>query len=715
MSFIKNIAVKALTGLAGKQALPVSETGSVRLLAGAKQIPPKRGTRQTLEAYSTMPWLRASTNKISRSVADTQWKVFAVRGANGKARKDVRFSRVDHTKRSQFLKQYIQKGEAEEIIEHPLLDVLFNGNEFLAGSLNLQVLQLHLDLAGEGFLLKERDDLGVVRALWPVPPHWMSQIPTAGQDFFVIQWEGFHAKIPASEIIWLTDPDPAKPYERGSSGAKALADELETDEFAAKHTKAFFYNSARPDVIVSGENLSPEDTKRLEQSWLDRHQGFWKSFKPFFVSKSVTVKELSQDFKSMQLIDLRKFERDTIHQFWGIPPEILGITETSNRATIDAADFLFNKNVITPRVESLRTVLQNELVSEFDERIILDYESPVGEDRNYKLDVYKAAPWAFDINEWRELAGDEPKPDAELFMVPFNLMPVETHDESAPTMPALTPPDSEPETEDEPEKTPSIIHAKQIRELTVEEMALIEAVVVSITFASINDPLEPLVIQSIFTFGESQSALIGTNWIPTDPMLNVWIDSRMGNEITNITNTTREQVRATLAQGMIANESVRDLERRIEKTFRNGRRNRARTIARTESVASANFGNQAGMRQAGVEKKMWISSRDQVVRETHSIGSGMDGQIVLLNELFQSPSGATGQFPGAMSTAAESVNCRCTIISPSVRRDGFSEEFKTVYWKSFESERKPIERQMLNATRDGLTEQEKAALKALRS
>ncbi len=717
MSFVKNLAVKALSSLAGKQAPSGIDSGSVRILAGAKQTPPKRGTRQILEAYSTMPWLRATTNKISRTVGDTQWRVFAVKNGNGKAIKDPRFSSANKTTRSQYLKEYVKAGELDEIGEHPLLDVLFGGNEFLTGALNFQVLQLHLDLSGEGFMLKQRDDLGVVRALWPIPPHWVLQTPTPDMNYFVIQWESFHAQIPVTEMIWLTDPNPAKPYERGSSGAGALADELETDEFAAKYTKAFFYNSARPDVIISGDNLSPDDTKRLEQTWLDKHQGFWKSFKPFFVAKSVEIKELTQSFKSMQLIDLRKYERDTIHQFWGIPPEILGITDTSNRATIDAADFLFSKNVIAPRVEVLRVILQKDLVAEFDDRIILDYENPVSEDREHKLNIYKAAPWAFTINEWRETAGDEPIDDGEAFMVPFNLSPVEAHDPGLSLVPAITAP---PDVED-PEKSGEFIpHVKQ-EDLTAAQKQLIESVVVAILISDMNDRMEPIITATVLSYGEAQSLLLGTNWFPEDPTINIYIRERMGNEITNVTVTTKERVRATLTQGMLANELIDDLALRVGKVFQDGRRNRARRIARTESVAAANDGSVQGMKQAGVEKKMWISSRDQIVRDTHSAGTsregitGLDGQIVSLNELFVSPSGATGQFPGAMSTAAESVNCRCTIISPSVRRSSLSETFKTQYWKSFESERKPFERQMLNASRDAFTEQENSALEALRS
>jgi len=718
--------LSTISAMLGRSSHKIAEKNSqiksgddFKIVSGIRKTPPKRGTRQVLEAYSTMPWLRATTNKISRNVGETNWRIFAVRNSSGKAIKDLRFINRSFESRSKLIKEFNGVGELEEIHDHPLINVLYGGNEFLSGALNFQVLQLHLDLAGEGYMLKQRDNLGIVIALWPIPPHWIQQIPTPDDFSFIIQWKDFYAKVPATEMIWLSDPDPAKPYERGSSGAGTLADELETDEFAAKHTKAFFYNSARPDIIVSGDNLSPEDTKRLEQSWLDKHQGFWKSFKPFFVSKSVQIKELSQTFASMQLIELRKYERDTIHQFFGIPPEILGITDTSNRATIDAADFIFSKNVIAPRVEVIRVALQKGLVGDFDDRIILDYENPVKEDLEKKLEVYKAAPHAFTANEWRSLAGDEEKPNGDIFFLPFNfeIVPADSLIVS-PQVALNDQSDNETPDESQPKSLAANIEKQEhvnIDDLSVEDRHTIEGVVTAIRFDDMNERIEPLITETVLAFGLAQSDLLGTAWFEDDPTINLYIRDRMGNEITGITSTTRAQTRKTLAQGMLAGEGARDLEKRLEKIFRNGRRNRARTIARTESVAAANDGSIQGMIQAGSEKKMWISSRDLVVRETHAIGTGLDGQIVGVRENFVSPSGATGQSPGQMSTAAESVNCRCAVISPSVRRNGMSETQKTIYWKSFESDRRPFEKQMLNASRDAFTAQEKEALKALRS
>ncbi len=41
--------------------------------------------------------------------------------------------------------------------------------------------------------------------------------------------------------------------------AEALADELDTDEFAAKFTKSLFFNRARPDLVIFRKDLDREE------------------------------------------------------------------------------------------------------------------------------------------------------------------------------------------------------------------------------------------------------------------------------------------------------------------------------------------------------------------------------------------------------------------------------------------------------------------------
>jgi hypothetical protein len=136
----------------------------------------------------------------------------------------------------------------------------------------------------------------------------------------------------------------------------------------------------------------------------------------------------------MQLVELRRFERDIAIQVFGMSPEMLGVVESSNRATIEAAEFLYTKWLIGPRLEYLRLVLQQFLIDEYDEKLILGYESPVAEDREYQLRAAETAPWSRTVNEWRELQSLPllPPERGDVLMIPNTVMPVFSDPENAP-------------------------------------------------------------------------------------------------------------------------------------------------------------------------------------------------------------------------------------------------------------------------------------------
>jgi hypothetical protein len=138
--------------------------------------------------------------------------------------------------------------------------------------------------------------------------------------------------------------------------------------------------------------------------------------------------------------------------------------------------------------------------------------------------------------------------------------------------------------------------------------------------------------------------------------------------ITQIEETTRQQVRESIRMGLAEGESVGQMQRTLvqSKIFSP---TRALTIARTESTRAVSAGSIEAMKEAearGVKlQKQWISARDGNVRDTHKPrpdGTGLDGQKVAVGEDFVSPSGATGNGPGEMGRGEEDINCRCVAV-----------------------------------------------------
>lgn len=410
----------ALVGRAVAGTFP-TDTNTVggRLLAGVIQPggqPPARGIKDYLEAYSSMPWLRAVASRVSYDIAAIQWRLM-VGKQDGKAVRNRMIQRAMAPQRAILLRHAKDTGEVEEILSHPALDILNTANAIQTGLQMRRVTQLHLDLTGEAFWLLERGALGQPIAAWPLPPHWVLSTPTPRRPSFRVGFKAWRGEIPETEFIWFSDVDPLNPYGRGTGTAQALADELETDEYAARHTKAFFYNRARPDLIIypkGGGDLQEDQVTRLEEQWAAHNQGFWRSFRPFFLKREVEIKELEQNFRTQQLVQLREFERNTILQIFGVSPETLGIIASgSSRATITMSDAIYSRRVLVPRLELLRSVMQERLCSEFDERLIIEYDSPVVRDHELELEAGKVAPWALSVDEWRGRMGHEPLPEGQ--------------------------------------------------------------------------------------------------------------------------------------------------------------------------------------------------------------------------------------------------------------------------------------------------------------
>lgn len=426
------------------------------------------GSKQLLEAFSSMPWLRAVAGKVSWAVATTQWCLYVATEkpdearARGLARpRAIRRADIqrcmDHKARRALLRSLRDDDALREITSHPLLDVLDFGNPKFPGVIVKQLTQQHLDLVGEGMWILDVNGVNLPTAIYPIPPTWVVEMPRAERPQYVITAPWGTLNVSSDQCIFFRHPRPDDPYDRSTGIGHSLGDELETDEYAARHLKNWFRNRARPDVLITLPGARREELDKLIEQWIGKLGGVQGVNKPHFINREAKVDVISQTFAEMQLSELRKDERDTIIHVWGVPPEVFGIIENSNRSTIDASDYLFNAGVVVPRLEFQRIMLQLHLAQRYDERLILDYISPVKEDQEFGLKAMEKTPWAFDVDEHRAMAGKPPKKDGtgKLHVVPFNVTAVESLNDltelpaPAPKPGAPVPPADDDEEDDE--------------------------------------------------------------------------------------------------------------------------------------------------------------------------------------------------------------------------------------------------------------------------
>jgi uncharacterized protein with gpF-like domain len=124
----------------------------------------------------------------------------------------------------------------------------------------------------------------------------------------------------------------------------------------------------------------------------------------------------------------------------------------------------------------------------------------------------------------------------------------------------------------------------------------------------------------------------------------------------DITQTTKDVIQAVLSDAAEQGFGFDEIVRRLRSTELTSKR--ARLIARTETVASANAASNVAAQDSGlIMDKIWISAKDRRTRLHHR---EVDEHIVAMHDTFTV--GFTQmKFPGDKAGGAEECcNCRCT-------------------------------------------------------
>lgn len=105
---------------------------------------------------------------------------------------------------------------------------------------------------------------------------------------------------------------------------------------------------------------------RFLAKWDERLRGPNKSHRPITIGgppgSPASVTKLADNMKDMDMINGRTFTRDAVLEHFGVPREIMGITQNSNRATADAAQYIYAKNVLTPKLKNRQDAINRQLL-----------------------------------------------------------------------------------------------------------------------------------------------------------------------------------------------------------------------------------------------------------------------------------------------------------------------------------------------------------------
>lgn len=283
------------------------------------------------------------------------------------------------------------KGNERELTAHPFLDFMNKPNPMyeLTPAALWRLHQIYLDLSGEGGMVMERGQSGEPVELWPVPSQWIMQTPYQGHPFYQVRTtSGGIMDIPVEDMFMQKELNPMDPYMRGAGKAESIADEIEIDEYAAKFQKRFFFNDATPALIIAMPGSDPDQRDRFISQWKERFKGFFNSHSVAAVGGDATINKISENMKDMDMIEGRKFLRDAALEHFNVPREIMGITESSNRATSEAAQYIYAQNTLMPRLRMREDAINIQILPYFGEHLVWRFDDIVP--RNEEFDKAKA-------------------------------------------------------------------------------------------------------------------------------------------------------------------------------------------------------------------------------------------------------------------------------------------------------------------------------------
>lgn len=321
-----------------------------------------------------------------------------------------------------------ENGDRQEVTVHPFLDFMKKPNplyEFNASAV-WRLQAVYLMLKGEGYFIIERYSDGTPAELWPVPTHWVQMTPYLGNPFYQVRTtDGGIMNISVDDMFVMRDLNPLDPYRRGLGQAEALADEIEIDEYAAKFQKKFFYNDATPGVVIAMPGASDEQQTRFLAKWDERLRGANKSHRPITIGgpadHPAVVTKLSDNMKDLDMVNGRIFVRDAVLEHFGVPREIMGITQNSNRATADAAQYIYAKNVLTPKLKNRQDAINQQLLPAYGEKLEWEFDDIIPHDQEFDKEVALDG-WNYGLltkNEAREKLGLEPAKNGEIYKMNF--------------------------------------------------------------------------------------------------------------------------------------------------------------------------------------------------------------------------------------------------------------------------------------------------------
>ena len=337
---------------------------------------------------------------------DSEYKLWVYACANALA---------DEIANIQFVLEDRSVMPASQEMSHPVLDLLNAPYNIMSKYQLMFLTSLHISLYGEAYWKIPRE--GQPMELIPLYPN---VIQPYSENNMVLQYYDYNGqRLEVSEVIRFINPDPNN-YIRGKGYIDALKDVLVSDKKASETQIAAFDNNSIPSGVLSTEQkLSKEDMDDLKNSFHNLYKGTKNAGKIAVLQKGLSFHAVTSTLKELELLPLRQDHKNVIMGVMKTSPAILGISESTNRATAEANDYTYALRVIKPQMQLIVDSINQWLMPRYQNgrsNLVLTFKTPVPRDKEFELQRLS------DSLKWKsinELRAEEGLPSVEGGEYPF--------------------------------------------------------------------------------------------------------------------------------------------------------------------------------------------------------------------------------------------------------------------------------------------------------
>jgi len=325
---------------------------------------------------------------------------------------------------------YVRKAqEIGEIVEHPILNLLYSVNNFMNKTDLFELTDLYQELSGNAYWFLIFDKLlGIPTEIWPLPPDKVTIIPDKNK--FIIGYKYTNGTIKrdftTDQIIHFKWPNPMDVY-YGMGSLQGVADIYNINQNMNQYENAVFSNSGRLDGYFTTEQEMDEPSfKRLKREVTDTWTGIANAGKTGLFDFGLEYKPVNLSPRELSFMQGRRWTKAEIFEAFDTPMGLFD--EKANRANAEAAQFTYMKYGIQPRLRRFEEKLNERFVPLFDEKLFLAFDEVIPADNEFRLkeDTEYIKSGVKLINEVRNERGWKPVEGGDVPYLQMQYVPLGT-------------------------------------------------------------------------------------------------------------------------------------------------------------------------------------------------------------------------------------------------------------------------------------------------